>query len=126
MLQAAAGGVLGGNSSEAVSMDGKNHQQSYGKSPPKVSEIVDSKKGIFAADDAQCSKVGASTLKKGGHAVDAAVATALCLDVVSPISSGVGGGSLMILYSPSTGKATTFDSREILQQLLLRCLIHTC
>ncbi|GAB2215865.1 hypothetical protein Drorol1_Dr00020270 [Drosera rotundifolia] len=78
----------------------------------KVFEIVESEKGVVAADDARCSEIGASILRKSGHAVDDVVATALCLGVVSPISSDVGGGTFMLLYSPSTGKATTFDSRD--------------
>ncbi|KAL9266071.1 Glutathione hydrolase 3-like protein [Drosera capensis] len=104
--------VLGGNSNGVVVVEKQKLQQSYGRIPPKVSEIVESEKGVVAADDARCSEVGASVLRKGGHAVDAAVATALCLGVVSSISSGVGGGAFMIVYSSSTGKATAFDSRE--------------
>jgi hypothetical protein len=45
--------------------------------------------GVVAADNSRCSQVGAKVLEEGGHAVDAAVATALCLGVVNPISSGL-------------------------------------
>ncbi|KAL4644228.1 hypothetical protein ACB092_02G149000 [Castanea dentata] len=50
-------------------------------------------------------------LQEGGHAVDASVASALCLGVVSPASSGLGGGAFMLLRL-SSGKAQAFNMRE--------------
>ncbi|KAL2501097.1 glutathione hydrolase 3-like [Forsythia ovata] len=47
------------------------------------SDIVESQKAVVAADDGRCSEIGISILKMGGHAVDATVATALCLGVGS-------------------------------------------
>ncbi|GMH23779.1 hypothetical protein Nepgr_025622 [Nepenthes gracilis] len=75
-------------------------------------EIVESERGVVAADDGRCSEVGASMLRRGGHAVDAAVATALCLGVVSPTSCGIGGGAFMIVRSSSSSRAEAFDMRE--------------
>jgi hypothetical protein len=43
--------------------------------------------GAVAADSAQCSVVGVELLRAGGHAVDAAVGTALCLGVVRTLLS---------------------------------------
>lgn len=74
--------------------------------------IIESERGVVAADDGTCSEIGASMLRAGGHAVDAAVATALCLGVVNPSSSGIGGGSFMVLWSSLTSKAQAFDMRE--------------
>ncbi|OVA14455.1 Gamma-glutamyltranspeptidase [Macleaya cordata] len=74
--------------------------------------IVESRHGVVAADDGRCSKVGVVILRKGGHAVDAAVATTLCLGVVNPMSSGIGGGGFMIVRSLSTSQTEAFDSRE--------------
>ncbi|KAI4305980.1 hypothetical protein L6164_029301 [Bauhinia variegata] len=74
--------------------------------------IIESEVGVVAADHTICSEIGASTLRQGGHAVDAAVATAICLGVVSPASSGIGGGSFMVVRSSSTSKAQAFDMRE--------------
>nr|GMC96221.1 gamma-glutamyltranspeptidase 3 [Ipomoea batatas]GME11813.1 gamma-glutamyltranspeptidase 3 [Ipomoea batatas] len=69
-------------------------------------------KAAVAADDGRCSKVGLSILKTGGHAVDAAVATALCLGVVNPVSSGIGGGAFMLVRSASTSEVEAIDMRE--------------
>ncbi|XP_047321825.1 glutathione hydrolase 3-like [Impatiens glandulifera] len=75
-------------------------------------DIVESSKGVVAADDGRCSEIGASMLRKGGHAVDAAVATALCVGVVNPMASGIGGGAFMIVHSTSTNQTVAFDMRE--------------
>ncbi|OEL37893.1 Gamma-glutamyltranspeptidase 1, partial [Dichanthelium oligosanthes] len=74
-------------------------------------EVVTSPHGAVAADDGRCSRIGRDTLRDGGSAVDAAVATALCLGVVSPASSGVGGGAFMLVRL-ADGTATVYDSRE--------------
>lgn len=74
--------------------------------------VIESELGVVAADDARCSAVGVSMLKLGGHAVDAAVAAALCAGVVFQASSGIGGGSFMVVKSSSSSKAQAFDMRE--------------
>lgn len=75
-------------------------------------EEVESEVGVVAADDWRCSEVGAAALRAGGHAVDAAVAAALCLGVVHPVSSGIGGGAFMVVRSADSGEAVAIDSRE--------------
>ncbi|XP_074280893.1 glutathione hydrolase 3-like [Silene latifolia] len=75
-------------------------------------DIVESEVGVVAADDARCSEVGASMLRMGGHAVDAAVATALCVGVVNSMASGIGGGAFMVVRSASTSQVLAFDMRE--------------
>ena len=67
--------------------------------------------GVVATDDGRCSRIGMDALREGGHAVDAAVAASLCLGVVGPASSGMGGGSFMLILLAS-GEAQAFDMRE--------------
>ncbi|KAJ8528249.1 hypothetical protein K7X08_021941 [Anisodus acutangulus] len=74
--------------------------------------IVESEQAVVAADDSRCSEIGISMLKIGGHAVDAAVATALCLGVVNPMASGIGGGGFMVVRSSSTSEVQAIDMRE--------------
>ncbi|PIA56901.1 hypothetical protein AQUCO_00700925v1, partial [Aquilegia coerulea] len=74
-------------------------------------ELITAKHGAVATDDGRCSLVGNKILQEGGHAVDASVAAALCLGVVSSASSGIGGGAFMLVRL-ANGKAQAFDMRE--------------
>ncbi|GMN33564.1 hypothetical protein TIFTF001_004234 [Ficus carica] len=74
-------------------------------------EAIVARHGAVATDDGRCSRIGVGVLREGGHAVDAAVAAALCLGVVSPASSGIGGGAFMLVRLAS-GNAQAFDMRE--------------
>ena len=55
---------------------------------------------------------GIEILRKGGSAVDAAVAVQTMLGLVEPQSSGVGGGSFMMYYDARTGTVSALDGRE--------------
>lgn len=74
-------------------------------------EVIVARHGAVAADDRRCSRIGRNVLRRGGNAVDAAVAAALCLGVVSPASSGIGGGAFMLVRTKN-GKVQAFDMRE--------------
>jgi len=52
-------------------------------------------------------------LKRGGSAVDAAIAVQAMLSLVEPQSSGVGGGAFMTYYDGRTGKISVYDGREV-------------
>jgi gamma-glutamyltranspeptidase/glutathione hydrolase len=55
---------------------------------------------------------GMEILKKGGKAIDAAVAIQAMLGLVEPQSSGVGGGAFLMYYEASTGVVSAIDGRE--------------
>src|ERR1700736_552524 len=55
---------------------------------------------------------GAEILRKGGSAIDAAVAIQAMLGLVEPQSSGIAGGSFMMYYDARTKQVTALDGRE--------------
>jgi gamma-glutamyltranspeptidase / glutathione hydrolase len=79
--------------------------------PPKAPTAV-GKDGGAATVDALGTQAAIDTLRRGGNAVDAAVAAAGVLGVVEPFSCGIGGGGFMVIRTRH-GKVTTIDSREL-------------
>ena len=60
--------------------------------------VVMARDGMVATSQPLATEAGVSMLKKGGNAFDAAIATALTLNVVEPVSTGIGGDAFF-LYS---------------------------
>ena len=85
---------------------------------PEIATGFASKKTAFSrsymvvAANPLATKAGCEVLKRGGSAVDAAIATQMVLNIVEPQSSGIGGGAFMLHYDRRAGTVTAYDGRE--------------
>jgi gamma-glutamyltranspeptidase / glutathione hydrolase len=77
-----------------------------------VTPVATGSGGAVASMDPGASQAGIDVLKKGGNAVDAAVATASALGVTIPFVAGPGGGGFMVIYLAKTHQVVTIDGRE--------------
>ncbi|BCW80581.1 MULTISPECIES: gamma-glutamyltransferase [Micrococcaceae] len=68
--------------------------------------------GAVSTVDPEASAAAIEVLRKGGNAVDAAVAAAATLGVTEPYSAGIGGGGYFVYYDAKSGKVSTIDGRE--------------
>ncbi len=82
-------------------------------------EPVRAKHAIVASQHELASKIGVEVMKKGGNAVDAAIATALALAVVYPEAGNLGGGGFMLMRFKD-GKTAAIDYREMAPQAASR------
>ncbi|HEX6154520.1 MAG TPA: gamma-glutamyltransferase, partial [Burkholderiales bacterium] len=69
-------------------------------------------KSLVAAANPLAAEAGAAVLKRGGSALDAAIAVQAMLGLVEPESSGIGGGAFLLYWSESEKKLRTYDGRE--------------
>lgn len=69
-------------------------------------------KWMVGAANPHASEAGASMLRAGGSAVDAAIAMAMVLTLVEPQSSGIGGGAFLLHFDDETNAVAAYDGRE--------------
>lgn len=86
---------------------------------------VQGKNGMVVTGEPLAAQVGLDVLKKGGNAVDAAVAIGFAMAVTLPKAGNIGGGGFMVLHSAKTGENIALDFREIAPQKATRDMFVT-
>lgn len=76
-----------------------------------VKRKQESKEGMVSSNGGHCSDLANGIMKQGGNAFDAAVTAALCLGLMHPESSGIGGGGFILLRL-ADGTSKVIDARE--------------
>ncbi len=77
---------------------------------------VISRNGMVVSEEELASAVGAEILRRGGNAVDAAVATGFALAVVLPEAGNLAGGGFMLVHLQQPQKTIAIDYREMAPQ----------
>ncbi len=80
--------------------------------PSAQAQAVTAKTHMVAAANPHASRAGLEVLRRGGSALDAAVAVQMVLNVVEPQSSGIGGGAFLLYYEAATRTVFAYDGRE--------------
>src|SRR6476660_9025925 len=76
-------------------------------------QAVTAQNGMVVAQETRAALIGAEVLKRGGNAVDAAVAVGFAMAVTYPRAGNIGGGGFMVIHRASGGDDTTIDYREM-------------
>jgi gamma-glutamyltranspeptidase / glutathione hydrolase len=82
--------------------------------PPAADAIhaIFAEHGMVVAQEKIAAGIGADVLRRGGNAVDAAVATGFAMAVTYPRAGNIGGGGFMVIHSADRHEDTAIDYRE--------------
>ncbi len=80
---------------------------------PSIHSPVVGEKGMVVSQNAVASGVGADILRRGGNAVDAAVAIGFALAVTLPRAGNIGGDGFMLVHDARSGEQVFFDFRSV-------------
>ena len=90
----------------------EQHRSLY--TPPAADAIhaVVAEHGMVVAQEKIAARIGADVLRRGGNAVDAAVATGFAMAVTYPRAGNIGGGGFMVIHSRDHNEDVAIDYRE--------------
>ncbi|MGY3558728.1 gamma-glutamyltranspeptidase/glutathione hydrolase [Bradyrhizobium sp. USDA 4463] len=82
--------------------------------PPALDSVhaIPAEHGMVVAQERIAAHVGADVLRRGGNAVDAAVATGFAMAVTYPRAGNIGGGGFMVIHSAERNEDVAIDYRE--------------
>jgi gamma-glutamyltranspeptidase/glutathione hydrolase len=82
--------------------------------PPAADAVhaVVAEHGMVVAQEKIAARIGADVLRRGGNAVDAAVATGFAMAVTYPRAGNIGGGGFMVIHAAERHEDVTIDYRE--------------
>ena len=82
--------------------------------PPAADAIhaVVAEHGMVVAQEKTAARIGADILRRGGNAIDAAVATGFAMAVTYPRAGNIGGGGFMVIHSAERHEDVAIDYRE--------------
>jgi gamma-glutamyltranspeptidase/glutathione hydrolase len=86
-------------------------QAQRGEGPDSIPpvEAVTAKNGMVVAQEARAARIGADVLRRGGNAVDAAVAVGFAMAVTYPRAGNIGGGGFMVIHLARKGGTRARD-----------------
>ena len=87
----------------------------YARSLPVLAEH-----GMVVSQEVTASRIGVDILRRGGNAVDAAVATGFALAVTLPRAGNIGGGGFMLVHIAANQQTVAIDYREMASALTSR------
>ncbi len=96
--------VMGSAQSPASGGNNARNRQPVSPYPEQARSVVMARGGIVATSQTLASQAGAAILDQGGSAVDAAIAANAVLGVTEPVTNGIGGDLLAIVYDAKTKK----------------------
>ena len=90
---------------------GPTQAQRAANDMPRV-EPVSARHGMVSSQEARATHVGVEILRKGGNAVDAAIATGFAMAVTYPRAGNIGGGGFMVIHLAKGNRQVAIDYRE--------------